>query len=312
MTMRYRTLGKTGLQVSIIGFGAAPLGGIYGPFTETECTQTVHQAIDEGINLFDTSPYYGIKLGEEVLGRTLKVVREKVILATKCGRITQTDFNFKADFIVKSMEESLQRLQTDHVDIFQAHDIEFEADLDMVFTETYEALQKLKKQGKCRFIGMTGYPLGCLKKALEACALDVCISYCHCTLLDQSMLTELIPIAERRGTGIINASPLAMGALTLNPPAWHPAPEEVKQAAMKAAQYCKSQGSDLSLLAMQWMLQQENVATTLVGMSKLSELKINLKALESGPDPVLLEEVKKILSSVQGRCWPSGLWAAEA
>jgi len=142
MTMRYRPLGKTGLQVSIIGFGAAPLGGIYGPFTETECTQTVHQAIDEGINLFDTSPYYGIKLGEEVLGRTLKGVREKVILATKCGRITQTDFNFKADFIVKSMEESLQRLQTDHVDIFQAHDIEFEADLDMVFTETYEALQK--------------------------------------------------------------------------------------------------------------------------------------------------------------------------
>ena len=78
--------------------------------------------------------------------------------------------------------------------------------------------------------------------------------------------------------------------------------EEVKQAAMKAAQYCKSQGSDLSLLAMQWMLQQEKVATTLVGMSKLSELKINLKALESGPDPVLLAEVTKILSSVQGRC----------
>ena len=126
------------------------------------------------------------------------------------------------------------------------------------------------------------------------------------------MLSELVPIAERRGTGIINASPLAMGALTLNPPAWHPAPEEVKQAAMKAAQYCKSQGSDLSLLAMQWVLSQEKVATTLVGMSKLSELETNLKALENGPDPVLLKEVQKILSPVQGRCWHSGLWAPEA
>jgi L-galactose dehydrogenase len=312
MAMRYRTLGKTGLNVSIIGFGAAPLGGVYGPFSESESTQTVHQAIDKGINLFDTSPYYGIKLGEEVLGRALKGVRDKVILATKCGRITKTDFNFKADFIVKSMEESLKRLQTDHVDIFQAHDIEFEPDLDMVFTETYEALQKLKKQGKCRFIGMTGYPLGCLKKALESCSLDVCISYCHCTLLDQSMLSELVPVAERRGTGIMNASPLAMGMLTLNPPEWHPAPVDVKEAAMKAAQFCKARGSDLSLLAMQWVLQQEKVATTFVGMSRLKELEINLKGLESSPDPVLLAEVNKILAPVQGRCWPSGLWAAEA
>lgn len=312
MAMQYRLLGKTGLKVSAIGFGAAPLGGVYGPFNEADATQTVHQAISQGINLFDTSPYYGIKLGEEVLGRALKGVRDQVFLATKCGRITQTDFNFKASFIIKSMEESLQRLQTDYVDIFQAHDIEFEADLDMVFSETYEALIKLKQQGKCRFIGMTGYPLGCLKKALETCALDVCISYCHCTLLDQSMLTQLVPIAEQRGTGIMNASPLAMGLLTLTPPAWHPAPDEVKAAAMKAALHCQSKGYDLSLLAMQWVLQQKQVATTFVGMSRLQELEINLKGLEASPDPILLEEVKKILAPVQGRCWKSGLWNAEA
>ena len=126
------------------------------------------------------------------------------------------------------------------------------------------------------------------------------------------MLSELVPVAERRGTGIMNASPLAMGMLTLNPPEWHPAPVDVKEAAIKAAQFCKARGSDLSLLAMQWVLQQEKVATTFVGMSRLKELEINLKGLESSPDPVLLAEVNKILAPVQGRCWPSGLWAAEA
>lgn len=313
MGMRYRMLGNTGLKVSALGFGAAPLGGVYGPFTESECAATVHQAIDLGFNLIDTSPYYGIKLGEEVLGRVLQGGwREKVFLATKCGRITKSDFNFRAFHIIQSMEDSLRRLQTSYVDIFQAHDIEFEANLDMVFTETFEALLKLKQQGKCRFIGMTGYPLGCLQRALESCQLDVCISYCHATLLDQTMLTRLAPLAQKRGAGIMNASPLAMGLLTPSPPEWHPAPEAVKEAARKANAHCASQGQSLSTLALKWVLQQEQVATTFVGMSKRSELQENLKALEGPPDPVLLEEVRKILAPVQGVCWPSGLWPAES
>lgn len=312
MTMPTRMLGNTGLKVSVLGFGAAPLGGVYGPFNEKESTDTVHKAIDLGINLFDTSPYYGVRLGEEVLGRALSGGwRQKILLATKCGRIDKAEFNFRAPFIIQSMEDSLRRLQTDYFDIFQAHDIEFESNLDMVFTETYEALQKLKKQGKCRFIGMTGYPLGLLERALETCQLDVCISYCHCTLLDQSMLGKLVPVAKRRGTGIMNASPLAMGLLTKSPPEWHPAPEEVKQAARKAVEYCESRGSDLSLLALQWVLQQEEVATTFVGMSRMSELENNLRALEARPDPELLAGVKEILKPVQGRCWPSGHWKAE-
>lgn len=312
MTMPKRKLGNTGLEVSVLGFGAAPLGGVYGPFTEKEATETVHRAIDLGINLFDTSPYYGVRLGEEVLGRALAGGwREKITLATKCGRIDKAEFNFRAPFIIQSMEDSLKRLQTDHVDIFQAHDIEFEPDLDMVFSETYEALQKLKKQGKCRFIGMTGYPLGLLSRALETCQLDVCISYCHCTLLDQSMLKTLVPIAKKRGTGIMNASPLAMGLLTTSPPDWHPAPEEVKQSARKAVEYCAARGQDLSMLALQWVLQHEEVATTFLGMSKLKELESNLQALKNKPDPELLAGVMEILKPVQGRCWPSGLWKAE-
>jgi L-galactose dehydrogenase len=306
--MELRELGRTGLKVSPLGYGGAPLGGMYGKLDEPEAIAAVRQAIDAGINLMDTSPYYGPLHSEALLGKALADGwRKRIVLATKCGRIDRAVFDFSADFIVRSMEDSLRRLQTDYIDIFQAHDIEFADDLDRVFTETAEALYRLKKQGKCRFIGMTGLPLVVLKGAVESCDLDVIISYCHFTLLDTTLLRDLLPTAERRGVGIINASPLGMGLLTNDgPPPWHPADSEIKEAARKAAELCRQRGADLSTLAQAWVLREKRLATTLVGMSRPAEVERNLRAMATPVDEGLLAEVERILAPVKDRTWPSG------
>lgn len=306
--MELRELGRTGLKVSPLGFGGAPLGGMYGAVEESEMIAAVRHAVDAGINLVDTSPYYGPLHSEVLLGKALRDGwRERVLLATKCGRIDKAVFDFSAEFVVRSMDDSLRRLQTDRVDIFQAHDIEFADDLDRVFTETAEALYRLKKQGKCRFIGMTGLPLVVLKRAVEACNLDVTISYCHCTLLDTTLLTDLLPVTERRGVGIINASPLGMGLLTDDgPPPWHPADAQIKEASKKAARLCRERGADLSTLALAFVLREKRLATTLVGMTSRAEVDRNLRAMATAVDEGLLAEVQKVLAPVKDRTWPSG------
>jgi L-galactose dehydrogenase len=154
---------------------------------------------------------------------------------------------------------------------------------------------------------MTGLPLVVLKRAVESCGLDVIISYCHFTLLDTTLLSGLLPAAERRGVGIINASPLAMGLLTADgPPPWHPADPEIKDAARKAAELCRQRGADLSTLALAWVLREKRLATTLVGMTRRSEVDRNLRAMETAVDEGLLAEVERLLAPVKDRTWPSG------
>jgi L-galactose dehydrogenase len=306
--MELRELGRTALKVSPLSFGGAPLGGMYGTIDEAEAIASVRHAIDAGINLVDTSPYYGPLHSEVLLGKALRDGwRQRVLLATKVGRIDKAAFDFSAGFIARSMDESLRRLQTDHVDIFQAHDVEFADDLDRVFTESAEALYRLKKQGNCRFVGMTGLPLVVLRRAVEACDLDVVISYCHCNLLDTTLLTDFIDVAARRGVGVINASALGMGLLSAGgPPPWHPADDEIKAAARKAVVLCQRRGADPSALALSWVLREKRIATTLVGMPRRSEVDRNLSALSTPVDEGLLAEVQQVLAPVKDRTWPSG------
>src|SRR3954447_9657004 len=145
--MRMRELGRTGLKVSAVSYGASPLGGVFGDVDEEAGIACVHRALDLGINLIDVSPYYGITRAETVLGRALRGGRrDRVILCTKAGRISDTEFDFSAAHVTRSLEDSLRRLGTDYVDVLQAHDIEFADDFEQVFTETAEALDRLKQQ----------------------------------------------------------------------------------------------------------------------------------------------------------------------
>src|SRR5580704_9859011 len=141
--MENRTLGKTGLSVSALSFGASSLGGVFKPVDESVAIRALHTALDLDINYIDVAPYYGLTKAETVLGKALRgVPRDKYYLATKIGRFGQSEFDFSAARTYRSVDESLARMRVDYVDVIQAHDLEF-GDLDQIVDETLPAMRRV-------------------------------------------------------------------------------------------------------------------------------------------------------------------------
>ena len=304
--MEYRKLGQTDLSLSLVGFGGAALGGVFGNVDPKDGIRAVQLAVDSGINLFDSSPYYGITLAETRLGEALAGRRQRVVLATKCGRYGFDEFDFSAKRVTASIDESLRRLQTDYIDLFQVHDVEF-GDVEQIIHETLPALRQLQQQGKARYIGITGYPPKLLRRMAEATPVDSILTYCHYNLVNTDMYGVLTGFARERGIGLVNASGLCMGLLTeQGPPAWHPAPQQVRDAGKKAAEFCREHGADISKLALRFCLDHPFVSSTLIGMSSTREVETSLQLLQSSTDKELLAQVEAILAPVFDFVWPSG------
>ncbi len=304
--LEYRQLGKTGLAVSVIGFGASPFGSVFREVTPEECVRATHAAIAHGINYFDVSPYYGLTLAEERLGAALAGKREQVFLATKCGRYGYREFDFSEKRVLSSIDESLSRLRTDYVDLYQVHDIDF-VDVETVINETLPAMWKVKESGKCRFIGITGYLLDRLLAVASQQSIDAVLSYCHYNLLITDMETALTPLCRARGLGLINASPLHMALLTDHDlPSWHPAPPEVRQAGRQVVAACKEAGVNPAVVALRFCLDHPYVSTTLVGMASEQHVEENIKALTYKPDPALMKKIEALVSPVKDYVWPEG------
>lgn len=302
----------TGDQLSTLGFGAAPLGGAYGEMTDALATDAVRRALDLGVNVFDTSPYYGDTVSEARLGAALEGGRDDVFLITKCGRYGLDDFDFSADRVTRSIDESLTRLRTDRVDLLLAHDVEFD-DPELVLNETLPALARIKEAGKARAIGVSGYPLAALERMAAEFPLDAVLSYCHGDLLDRSLFDTLQPACAARGQAVINASVLHMGVLTADgPPEWHPAPAEVKEAGRAVARLCADRGTSVVDVALRHAAAQEGVSTTLVGVRTAEEVERNVRALErdAAGDAALLAEIEALVAPVLGATWPSGRYPA--
>ncbi len=231
-----------------------------------EGERAVHYAIDHGITYFDTAPYYGRTLSEERLGKALAGKRDQVILSTKLGRYDKADFDFSADRVRSSIDESLQRLRTDHVDLLIAHDIEF-GDREQVISETVPAMRKLQESGKARFIGISGLPLKILADVAERARVDFVLSYCRFTLLNRDLDRWLTPVLRKNNIGLIDAAPVHMGILTRQgPQPWHPAQEEIKNAGRKVVALCDSYGVDPATVALRFTMDHPYAASTLVGM----------------------------------------------
>jgi len=204
------------------------------------------------------------------------------------------------------VEESLVRLQTETIDVFQVHDVEY-GRREQIINETLPAMFRLKEAGKVRFVGTTAYPLGILCDVAETAHVDTILSYCRYNLMDTAMDDRLAPLAGRMGIGLINASPLHMRVLTnLGAPDWHPAPKRVLEVGRQVAEYCRGQGVDVADLAMQFVLQHSIVATTLVGMSKMQSVERNLKSVGVAPDPELLATVQEMIEPVANVVWKEG------
>jgi L-galactose dehydrogenase len=301
--MEYATLGHTGLRVSKLGFGGSPLGNEFGETDPAEAERAVHCAIDLGINYFDVAPYYGRTLAETRLGAALVGRRDRVVLATKCGRFDVAKFDFSAARIRASIDESLRRLRTDYLDVFLAHDIEF-VGANQIIEEAIPTMRELQRAGKTRFIGITGLQLNMLRKVAEAAPVDAILSYCRYNLLITDMDDLLTPFAKLHGIGLINASPLHMGILTPNgPPPWHPASPEVKEAGREMVRFCEQQGVPASHLALQFCLAHPYVATTLAGMSTVDQVRQNVA--DEPANSALIAEVRARFPA--HRIWPTGL-----
>jgi L-galactose dehydrogenase len=305
--VHYNQLGKTDLKVSAVSFGTAPLGGMFGAVDESHAIAVVHRALDAGVNFFDTSPYYGGGLAERRLGTALRGRRDDVLIGTKAGRYGRDDFDFSPRRIRESLHHSLKLLQTDHVDVFQLHDVEF-VELDGVFADSYAELVRLRDEGKCRYIGMTGYPMETLCRAVTETDLDVILSYAHYTLLNTRLSRDLAPLCERRGVGVINAAAVALGLLT--PAGSHiqvPADDRIVQAARRAVEVCAAQGGDVAFLANQFSIQRSGSATTVVGTTKARHLDSAIAAEATRIDEGLLAVVLAETAGVRALSWSSGL-----
>lgn len=310
--MEYRQLGKTGLSLSVIGYGASPLGGVFGAVDEADSVRCVQTALGMGVNYVDVSPFYGQTTAETRLGRALRgIPRDQYHLSTKVGRYGNSEFDFSAPRVRRSVDESLARLGMEYVDILLCHDIEF-ASLNQIIEETLPALRHVVTTGKARFIGITGLPLGIFPAVLERAEVDVILSYCHHTILDTSLDT-LLPYLHAKKVGVINASPLAMGLLSGNLnslPEWHPAPQPMRDAVAHAAAHCRSRGGNLADLALAFSVSRPDIATTLVGSASEREMRHNIQVVENAafaPDPILLAEVRTLLRPVRDQSWPSGI-----
>lgn len=305
--MQYQELGKTGLKLSKLSYGASPLGSVFRNISESEGIRTVHTALDLGINHIDVSPYYGDTVAETVLGKALSTVnRDSYILSTKAGRYGAnfSDFDFSAARIRTSLDESLKRLGVEEVDILYLHDIEF-GELSQIINESLPCLQALKEVGKIKHIGVTGYPIKIFKETVNQFDIDCILTYCRYTLNDTN-LSSIIPKLDEKGVGIINASPTGMGLLTeRGAPAWHPGSNELKLAAQKAVALCKEWGVDITEVALQFAIDHPSIVSTLVGTANPANIEKNVKWAEKKADPELVLALKNLFVGVECT-WPSG------
>lgn len=299
--MQRRPLGRTGLDVSILSFGASSLGGVFRPTDDAESIRTVHTALDLGINFIDVAPYYGATRAETVLGRALRnVSRDRFYLATKVGQYGEGEFDFSAARVTRSLDESCARLGVDYIDVLQCHDIEF-ASLDQIVDETIPALLALKRAGRIGHVGITGLPLKIFSAVLERAPegqVETVLSFCHYTLNDTS-LEPLLPYFAGKGVGVINASPTGMGLLTpRGVPAWHPAPPALVAGARRAVQFCEQLGEDIVKLAIQFAVSHPGIATTLVGSASPENIRRNIGYANAPVDRELMAEVLERLRPI--------------
>ncbi len=264
---------------------------------------TLKHAVDRGINLLDTAPWYGHGSSEVVIGFTLKemnVDRSQLIINTKIGRYDSEpsrQFDFSYDATIHSVKRSIERMGCEYIDVLQLHDPEFSPSIDLLLEETIPAMLECKKRGWAKALGLTGYPLETQYQILRRVGdidnngealFDQTLTYGHFNLHDQSLFSK--PVENRRcfveycrskSLAIMAAAPLSMGLLTPNPPPfWHPAPNALKQATRDAAKIAERNDVDLPTLAILFALAHESIGCTLLGMGCKRDVDCALAVIE--------------------------------
>jgi aryl-alcohol dehydrogenase-like predicted oxidoreductase len=275
--MQYRQLGRTGLRVSEIGLGTMMFGEKTG---EAEAIRIIHQALDAGVNLIDVADVYAGGESERIVGKALKGRRHEAILATKGGRPTPLGEGLSRRYLYMAVEASLERLQTDYIDLYQVHRWDPHTPLE----ETLEALTDLVRQGKIRYIGCSNFAAWQLCKALwisDVRRLAPFISVQpRYNLIYREAEAELFPLCLAEGVGVLAYSPLAGGILTgkyldgipegargWQNPAWQQnrLTPQAQAAAARIRSAAQQLGRPAGQVAIRWCLAHPAVSTALVG-----------------------------------------------
>ena len=306
--MQTRPLGRTGLKLPVLSFGASSLGAEFRSVTLDEALTSVRVALDSGLNFIDTSPFYGRGMSEVLLGIALKgVPRDSYTLCTKLGRYDLGHFDFSAKRVAESIDVSLHRLGAGHLDVVLCHDIEF-VPMQQIVDETLPALRRARDAGKVRFIGFSGYPMKIFRFILGQTDVDCVLSYNQYTLQNTRFADEILPLLKSRGVGAMNAGPFSARLLTNAPlPAWLKEPAPVKAAARRAAELCAARGSDIAKLALQFSCAHPDIATTVAGSANPANIRQWAKWLAEPIDAELLREVQAIFAPVKNIGHAEGL-----
>ena len=305
--MIYNELGRTGLRLSNLGFGASSLGGVFHSIREEEGIEAVFTALDGGINFIDVSPYYGHLKAETVLGKALRQVkRDRYVLSTKVGRYGKDGVNtwdYSAERVTRSVYESMERLGVDYIDIINVHDVEFQGDrpggLQLIVDETLPALVRLRQEGVVGHVGITDLQPENLRWVIEHSpegTVESILNFCHYALND-TLLTDYLDFFEQHGVGVINASPFSMGLLSdRGAPDWHPAPAALREACTRAAAFCREQGYPIDKLAIQFSTSlNPRIASTLFSSANPKNVLRNIAYVNEPVDEQLVREVQAII-----------------
>ena len=313
--MKTRTLGVHGPKITVIGLGAWAIGGSWefgwGPVDDQESIRTVHRAIDLGINWIDTAAVYGLGHSEEIVGKALQGVRQDIFLATKCGMVWVekgvVTKSLKPQSIRKEVEDSLRRLQTDYIDLYQFHWPDPETPVE----DSWTTMAQLQKEGKVRFIGVCNFSVAELKRCLAIAPVQSLQPPYH--MLRRDVEQDLLPFCGMNNIGVVAYSPMASGLLTgkfdldkLAADDWRRKSRQFDETNRAKVQnvldrlkpLADRKGIGLGELAVAWALRYESVTSAIVGARKTWQIEETVGASEVKLTESELEKIETYLAAV--------------
>ena len=312
--MEYRAFGRTGLEVSAIGFGCWETSGMYGHFDESDVATAVQRALDLGINLFDTAEGYGYGQSERILGKALGARRKEALLVTKFG-VYENDGKWirdsRPETALAAIDRSLDALQTDYVDVYLIH----WPDKDVPLEETMRAMEEIVQSGKARFVGVSNFRPQQIETCMDVRRVDIAQYGYH--LFDRRLAREVFGTIEQHGIGLMTYGSLAHGLLTgtftpetrfdesdwrsngmaFNIPLFT---EEVFARNVAVVEELKpiaaQHGKTVAHLALRWALSNPVVSVALVGFRRPEEVEENVAGIDWSLDQETLDEIDAVFA----------------
>lgn len=293
--MRYVKLGHSSLEVSVMGLGCMGMSDFYGPHNDAESIEVIHRALDLGINFLDTADIYGIGRNEELVGKTIKGRRDRVVLATKFGNIREPDGRFvgingRPEYVRKACEASLKRLNVEHIDLYYQHRV----DRSVPIEETVGAMVRLVEEGKVRYLGLSEAAPATIRRAHRAHPISTLQT--EYSLWSRDPEDEILPTCRELGITFVPYSPLGRGFLTgkikkfddLAPDDWRRFMprflggnfEKNLELVRHIEQLAAKKSCTPSQLALAWVLAQSQDIVPIPGTTRQAHLEENLAALD--------------------------------